>query len=210
MKSSTLKKTALLILMVSTVTFSYANQSFRNPKFYVDARLCLGGSSIKGDFPSEMKSCGNASMSLVTLYRIKSKLMLESGIGMSNFANIYESSGLIAYKAKYFQVPLMLRYKFYKKLSFGIGGTYHLLRNATEYNMNADQEDFDITNQMKKNFPSATLGLQLGDQGLYLGCVYDYGIGNIRSDANIWKASSFRIYLQMNISELIIQRVFNK
>jgi hypothetical protein len=155
-----------------------------------------------------MNSCSNGSISLVALYRIKSKMMLESGVGLSNFATMYKSSGLIAYKAKYFQVPLLVRYKFYKKLSLGIGGTYHFLRNSTEYNMIADQDDFDITNQMKKNFPSATLSLQLGDRGLYLGCVYDYGLDNMRADAVVWKASSFRIYLQINISELIIHRAF--
>jgi hypothetical protein len=195
--------------MISAVTFSFADQPFRHPKFYVDARLGLGASLINGDFPSEMKSCANGKISLVTLFRIKTNLMLESGIGISNFANSYKSSRLIAYKAKYFQVPLLIRYKFYKKLSFGIGGTYHFLRNATKYSLIADQDDFDITDQMKKNFPSATLSLQLGDQGLYLGCVYDYGLANMRADADVWKASSFRIYLQMNISELIIQRAFS-
>jgi hypothetical protein len=209
MNSRTLKKIALLLLMISAVTYSYADLPFRHPKFYVDARLGLGGSSIKGDFPSKMKSCGNGSISLVTLYRIKSKLMFESGIGLSNFANTVKSSGHIAYKAKYFQVPLLVRYKFYKKLSFGIGGTFHFLRNATEYSLIVDQDDLVITDQMKKYFPSATLSLQLGDQGVYLGCVYDHGLDNIRADANVWKANSFRIYLQMNISELIIQRVFN-
>jgi hypothetical protein len=208
MNSSSLKKNALLILIISAVSFCYADQSFRKPKFYLDARLGLGGSLINGDFPSEMKSCSNGSISLVALYRIKSKLMFESGIGISNFANSYKSSGLIAYKAKYFQVPLLVRYKFYKKLSLGIGGTYHFLRNATEYSLIDDQDDIDITGQMTNNFPSATLSLQLGDQGFYLGCVYDYGLTNMRADAVVWKANSFRIYLQMNISEFIKQRTY--
>lgn len=91
----------------------------------------------------------------------------------------------------------------------GIGGTYHFLRDATEFNQNANSEDIDITDQMKNSFPSATVSIQLGDQGVYLGCVYDYGLDNMRMDSNKWGASSFRIYLQMNISEMIKQRAFN-
>jgi hypothetical protein len=208
MDSSIVKKIVLIIVFISSVSFLFANRPFGNPKFYVDARIGLGTSSINGVFPYETKSFSNGKLGLVALYRIKTNYMIESGLGISNFTIANKETKYRTYRARYYQVPLLFRTLVYKKLSVGIGGTYHFLRDATEFNYIVDGEDIDITNQLRNNFPSATISLQLGDQGVYLGCVYDYGLDNMRLDANKWGATSFRVYLQMNISEIIKQRAF--
>ncbi|MDA3816809.1 MAG: outer membrane beta-barrel protein [Prolixibacteraceae bacterium] len=195
----------LIALLFISTNNSYAYSPFRNPKFYVDARLGLGWSNIKGDFNTYTKMQGNSKLSLVALYRLKTNLMLESSIGISSFANKYKGNDLKAYKARYFQLPLLIRYKFYKVYSLGIGATNHFLIGAKQYGIGEDFDDVNINDKMRKYLPSATINLQIGDQGLYLGCIYDYALNNLRSDARAWDASSFRIYLQMNISELIIQ-----
>lgn len=199
----------LFTILIASTCNTYAYSSFRNPKFYVDARLGLGWSNIKGDFYSDTQMNGNGKLSLVALYRIKTDFMIESGIGVSSFANKYKSSNLKAYKAQYFQLPLLIRYRFYKAYSLGIGATNHFLINAKQYGIGEDFDDVNLNGKMERYIPSATINLQIGDQGVYLGCVYDYAIKNLRSDNQLWGASSFRIYLQMNISELIIRSMSN-
>lgn len=211
-KSNTKKILATLFLftiLIASGYNTYAYSPFRNPKFYVDARLGLGWSNINGDFYSDTKMNGNGKLSLVASYRLKTDLMLESSIGVSSFSNKYKSNCNKAYKAQYFQLPLLLRYRFYKVYSLGIGATNHFLMSAKQYGFGEDFDDVNLNDKMEKYIPSATINLQIGDQGIYLGCVYDYALKNLRSDAEVWDASSFRIYLQMNISELIIRSMSN-
>lgn len=210
MKLFALRKSILFFFFLSITVISIgANAPFRTPRFYVDARIGLGSSSINGVFPYETKSFTNGKLGLAALYRIKTNYMIESGIGISNFTTANKVTRYRTYRARYYQVPLLLRTLVYKKLSVGIGGTYHFLRDATEFNYDGVREEFDITNQMRNSFPSATVSLQLGDQGVYLGCVYDRGLGNMRLDSNRWGASSFRIYLQMNISEILVASYYH-
>lgn len=80
-----LKKLVLLIALFCSISFSFAVKPFGNPKFYVDARIGLGSSSIKGVFPYDTKSFTNGKLGLVALYRLKTNYMIESGFGISNF-----------------------------------------------------------------------------------------------------------------------------
>jgi|GEM_PF-4283816 len=198
------KLSFIVIVIVFSLFSGYklnAQTNLEKYKFYYDLRVGLGACNIKGDFPEKMIPAMNVKLSFVPMVRVFNNLIVESDLGVTSFSNAYKKDNLRLYKAQYFQVSITFRSFFHKKYSVALGGTCNVLTKAVEYVNNADTKTVKINSQMKKIFPSATAGIQYGNNGAYFGFVYDYGLGSIHKENISWKASSFRLYFQWNFSE---------
>jgi hypothetical protein len=133
---------------------------------------------------------------------LSKKFEIESGFGLNSFGHYYPDTNH-GVRAKYFEIPLMIRTYVTNHFSIAAGPVYNFLRNANTYSGECNEFDFDIIDKMKKGFVCATIDTRFGEDILYIGLNYTQGLQPIRTDDETWKAWTLRFYLGVNISEIV-------
>jgi hypothetical protein len=184
--------------------YSKANDDFREgkPRFYIDAIVGLGGTPIESSSFVDDKKTNYLNFTIHPSYYLSKRIEIESGFGFNSFGYYYPDTN-DGVRAKYFEIPLMIRTYITKHFSIAAGPAYNLLRNANAFSGQGDEFDVDITDKMKKGFACATIDTRLGEDLLYIGLNYTQGLQPIQTVDDTWKAWTLRFYLGVNISEIV-------
>jgi hypothetical protein len=193
-------KRILTFLLISLIAFSTFSKVYgKERKFNMDLYGGVGSHKLIGENIKGYKSPFNVFYSLRARYKLYKDIELETGFGQSQFGSFLQLGSAIDI-VKTYNIPVLLRFPVAKHFIIGLGPEFNLLNRAYQtYN----DIDTDLSEFYNSSFWGPYADIKYQDYNFTFGISYSQSIQPARISLHKWNTRALRIYIGINIAELI-------